>query len=137
MALNDGTGDRIALTMHRSHARREGARGPRLVALVHGLGGSAESSYVLATTVGLLTAGLHVARVDLRGAGVRGLGLRTEAREYVPHMTLLRQARCGPGEFAFSEVPWHAADFALIQSAPRPGGVAYEVIGRWPLAERA
>ena len=75
-----------------------------------------------------------VAHID---SGVRSLGFRTETREYVPHMTLLRRARCGPGEFAFGEVAWRATDFALIQSAPRPDGVAYEVIARWPLAERA
>ena len=68
VSVSDGTGDKLAVTVH--YPRTEPAtNGPYLVALVHGLGGSAESSYVLATTAGLLAAGHHVARVDLRGAG--------------------------------------------------------------------
>ena len=67
-------------------------------------------------------------------AGVRGLGIRTEPRDYVPHMSLLRRAQRAPVGFSFPAVEWRAAEFALIRSAPRPGGVAYEVIARWPLA---
>jgi predicted alpha/beta-fold hydrolase len=74
VGLSDGTGDKVVVAVHRSRPReRAGASrppaAPSLVALVHGLGGSAESSYVVATTAGLLEAGYHVARVDLRGAG--------------------------------------------------------------------
>lgn len=42
------------------------------VLIVHGLGGSAQSDYVLATARGLIAHGFPVARVDLRGAGLSG-----------------------------------------------------------------
>lgn len=68
--LADDTGDRLAVHLHRSPLLPVGESGGGLVALVHGLGGSAESAYVRATTVGLLSAGFNVARIDLRGAGL-------------------------------------------------------------------
>lgn len=62
--MDDGTGDRLAVTVH-SHAGQ--VRG--MVLLVHGLGGSAESVYIRASALALLRAGFDVARVDLRCAG--------------------------------------------------------------------
>jgi predicted alpha/beta-fold hydrolase len=65
--LDDGTGDALAV---RVHWPRNGARPDRpLVLVVHGMGGTIESTYVRATSVGLLRAGYPVARVDLRGVG--------------------------------------------------------------------
>jgi predicted alpha/beta-fold hydrolase len=61
-------GDKLVVQLHRPPGD---ARGP-LVALVHGLGGSAESDYLRASAYGLLGAGFAVARVDLRGAGLSG-----------------------------------------------------------------
>jgi len=64
VAVSDG--DRLVVQLHR-------ARGEAPVAaLVHGLGGSAESDYIRATTFGLVRAGFTVARIDLRGAGLSG-----------------------------------------------------------------
>ncbi|HET9517338.1 MAG TPA: alpha/beta fold hydrolase, partial [Actinoplanes sp.] len=63
-----GHGDRLAVQVHLPNRR---PRGP-IVALIHGLTGSAESEYVRATAHGLLEAGFAVARVDLRGAGLSG-----------------------------------------------------------------
>ena len=71
------------------------------------------------------------ARLD---AGARDLGIRTEARDYVPHITLLRKAERAPAQRDFSEIAWHASEFVLVRSAPRQGVVAYETIGRWALA---
>ena len=70
--LDDGTGDQLRVQLHR--ARRTPDAGPRrgLVVLIHGLGGSAESDYVRASTQGLLAAGFNAARVDLRSAGLSG-----------------------------------------------------------------
>lgn len=50
------------------HLTRRGGRAP-MVLLVHGIGGSSESNYVLRASSALLSAGFHVARIDLRGAG--------------------------------------------------------------------
>ncbi len=65
----DGTGDRISVQIHRSKRPRSQPPIPLLV-LIHGLGGSAESDYVRNAAHGLLQLGFHIARVDLRGAGL-------------------------------------------------------------------
>ena len=65
--LQDGTGDRLLVQVHRPRKRRSGAP---LVMLLHGLGGSSASDYVMATALGFLWAGFPVARVDLRSAGL-------------------------------------------------------------------
>jgi 2'-5' RNA ligase len=70
-------------------------------------------------------------------AGVRDLGLPTESREYVPHITLLRKAQRGPAGNDMTAIEWHATEFMLMRSIPHEGSVAYEVIGHWPLARRA
>lgn len=70
VAVDDGTGDRLSVQVHRARRIPRTGTGPRLVVLIHGLGGSAESSYVRASAQGLLAAGFNVARVDLRSAGL-------------------------------------------------------------------
>lgn len=60
---------------HRLHARawwatENGAIAKRpIVVVVHGIGGSSTSKYVVRSAVALHRAGLHVVRLDLRGAG--------------------------------------------------------------------
>lgn len=66
--LTDGSGDALAVRFHRPLAASDAVARP-VVLLVHGLGGTIESPYVRATTLGLLRAGYPVARVDLRGVG--------------------------------------------------------------------
>ncbi len=108
VGLSDGTGDKIVVAVHHSrrHDQADATRppaAPYLVALVHGLGGSAESSYVVATTAGLLAAGHHVARVDLRGAGrslehSSGLyhaGRTEDLRDVLRVLARLPEATCG------------------------------------------
>lgn len=48
---------------------QEGEKKARAVVLVHGVGGSSESKYVLRAGVSLHRAGYHVIRLNLRGAG--------------------------------------------------------------------
>ena len=43
--------------------------------------------------------------------GMRRLDIRTEARDYVPHITLLRRRKRGPDAFKFSAVEWRATEF--------------------------
>ncbi len=63
--LDDGTGDALVVSVHRSYratdqTSRVTARATRpLVVLVHGLGGTAESDYVRRCAAGLLGAGLQ------------------------------------------------------------------------------
>lgn len=66
--MTDGSGDVLATWIHTSSQHNPAFERP-LVVLIHGLGGTSESVYIRATTWGLLRAGYHVARVDLRGAG--------------------------------------------------------------------
>ncbi|MDB4945618.1 MAG: Hydrolase, alpha/beta fold family functionally coupled to Phosphoribulokinase [Labilithrix sp.] len=70
------TGARDADAHHALHARGwwiTDAQGGRLVrpvvVLVHGIGGSSRSRYVVRAAVALHRAGYHVVRLDLRGAG--------------------------------------------------------------------
>lgn len=67
VAMQDGSGDSLAVRLHRPLSA---ARPDRpIVLVVHGLGGSIDSTYVRATALGLLRAGYSVARIDLRGVG--------------------------------------------------------------------
>jgi predicted alpha/beta-fold hydrolase len=50
------------------HVTARAARGPAVL-LVHGIGGSSDSAYVVRAARALLAEGFHVARIDLRGAG--------------------------------------------------------------------
>lgn len=63
--LDDGEG--LALRVHRPVVAAP--KPLPLVLLVHGMGGSVDSSYVQATALGLLRSGYVVARVDQRGTG--------------------------------------------------------------------
>lgn len=59
-----------------------------------------------------------------------------EQRAYQPHLTLLRNARCGNASLAAPPpVSWKIRDFVLLQSAPHHGVPAYRVLARFPLAE--
>jgi RNA 2',3'-cyclic 3'-phosphodiesterase len=60
-------------------------------------------------------------------------GLRFDERPYVPHITLLRHARRAPANFELPAVAWPVSCFALMESAPRGAGRAYEVLREWPL----
>jgi 2'-5' RNA ligase len=58
---------------------------------------------------------------------------RVDRRPYVPHVTLLRNARRAPAQVACREVVWPVDAFALVESAPNEGGRAYQVLRSWPL----
>lgn len=61
-------------------------------------------------------------------------GFRPERRPYVPHITLLRDARRAPSASAVPETRWPVTRFALVESARREKGPAYEVLRDWPLS---
>jgi 2'-5' RNA ligase len=61
-------------------------------------------------------------------------GFRFDRRPYVPHITLLRDARRAPATAATPAVPWRVHDFALVESVPRERGRVYEVLRDWPLS---
>ena len=57
-------------------------------------------------------------------------GCRADDRPYVPHVTLIRNARRPPQSIALHSPPWRADAFVLAESA----GGRYDVLERWPLA---
>ena len=85
---------------HRLHARawwatEGGAVAKRpIVVVVHGIGGSSASKYVVRSAVAIHRAGLHVVRLDLRGAGASipdapslyHAGLSADLRVVVDHL---------------------------------------------------
>lgn len=60
-------------------------------------------------------------------------GFRLEARAFVPHITLLRKANCKHDALPSEVIEWRVVDFVLVRSVRNQRGVAYEVVGRWPL----
>ena len=103
-------GDVLVVRLHEPLAAPADRRLRPVVLLVHGLGGTADSTYVRASARGLLRAGFPVARVDLRGAGEsaalsRGLyhGGRTEdLRAVLAILAGLPLARGGLAVMGFS-----------------------------------
>ncbi len=67
------------------------------------------------------------------GEALAGTGCSAERREYVPHITLLRNARRPPAEGRFPAIPWPVAEFALVESAQHDRVHVYEVLRKWPL----
>ena len=61
-------------------------------------------------------------------------GFQVDSRPYVPHVTLLRDARRAPADGRFAAIRWPVAELALVESAQRGRGRVYEVVRTWPLA---
>lgn len=72
--------------------------------------------------------------VDRLGQGLSSAGFRFDKRAYVPHVTLLRNARRAPPQAEMPAVAWPIASFALAESVQREKGRAYEVLREWPLS---
>jgi len=62
-----------------------------------------------------------------------GAAFRFDRRPYVPHVTLLRNARRAPAEDRCPDVAWPVDGFALVESSPQERGRAYHVLRSWPL----
>lgn len=74
-----------------------------------------------------------LALVERLEQGLSSAGFRFDKRSYVPHITLLRNARRAPPEFAIPAIAWPVGRFALVESAQRGRGRVYEVLREWPL----
>jgi 2'-5' RNA ligase len=79
--------------------------------------GARETPSALTSLVADLTAALAAA------------GYRFDPRPYVPHVTLVRNARRPPRTADVAAPRWNARDFVLAESA----GGRYDVLARWPL----
>ena len=67
------------------------------------------------------------------GRALQARSFRCDARDYVPHITLLRDARRAPEPYRAATIVWRVAGFALVRSARRDGALGYEIVNRWPL----
>ena len=79
--------------------------------------------------------GLHAAPDHVPGleASLAAAGFAFDRRPYVPHITLVRQARAAEPA-RFDRLDWPCREFVLVQSARAAQGARYEIIGRWGLA---
>ena len=67
-------------------------------------------------------------------AGLSQAGFRVEDRDYVPHVTLLRDARSAPDAVAVDPLPWRVQDIVLVESVRSHGTLRYRPIQRFTLA---
>jgi RNA 2',3'-cyclic 3'-phosphodiesterase len=74
-----------------------------------------------------------VALADRLSVGLKSAGFQLDARAFVPHMTLLRDADCTHAPTMPGPVSWPVTEFVLVASRSSPAGARYEAIGRWPL----
>lgn len=75
----------------------------------------------------------HLALVTALNAALQAAGFPTDAREHVPHVTLLRNTAGGEPPLC-KAVRWPVRDFVLARSHTESTGARYEVIRRWSLA---
>jgi 2'-5' RNA ligase len=73
------------------------------------------------------------ALVSELGRALEPEGFRPERRPYVPHITLIRNARRRPVASAIAPIGWPVSGLALVESVRREKGRAYEVLREWPL----
>jgi len=76
----------------------------------------------------------HFELVGDLNAALQAAGFLVDARPYVPHVTLLRNA-AGGAVPACTPVRWRVSDFVLVKSVTESDGAHYEVIRHWPPGE--
>lgn len=60
-----------------------------------------------------------------------------DARPNVPHVTLVRHARCERVPVLDEPIRWRISEFTLVESFLQPSGARYRILSRWPLCENA
>lgn len=81
--------------------------------------GARETPLALRELVDALRGSLALARIAF------------DAKPFVPHVTLVRDARAGVALPPLQPVRWTVRGFALVESQPAPGGGRYAVRARW------
>ena len=67
--------------------------------------------------------------------GLTAAGFVTEGRPYLPHVTLLRKAKCGDDfPVGGDSIEWSAREFVLVNSTQSTHGSEYKIVGRWNLS---
>lgn len=67
------------------------------------------------------------------GQALQAIGFQCDAREYAPHITLLRGARRAPQSHCAGTIAWRATEFTLTRSARCDGALVYEIVNRCSL----
>jgi 2'-5' RNA ligase len=67
---------------------------------------------------------------ELRDALTRS-AIAFDAKPFVSHVTLLRDARAPGALPALAPIRWEVDGFVLAESSPRPGGGRYEILRAW------
>ena len=70
---------------------------------------------------------LSAAAQELR-KGLAAAGIRFDAKAFVPHVTLLRDARTGEGLPQVAELAWPVRDFVLVSSDRDAAGPLYRIV---------
>ena len=60
-------------------------------------------------------------------------GFRSEARAFVPHVTLIRDARRAPDNLDFAPLPWSVSTLTLVETTREDGKLAYRRLQSWTL----
>ena len=63
---------------------------------------------------------------------VRAAGVEPDQRDYTPHITVARKAKCNGFDPMVEAIAWPVEDFVLVRSQLGQRGSRYEVVGRWP-----
>lgn len=74
--------------------------------------------------------------VDRLRQALVAAGFLFDQRPYVPHVTLLRNARRAPVNGRCAAVAWPVDGLALVESVQRDRGMVYQVLYNWPLNQR-
>jgi RNA 2',3'-cyclic 3'-phosphodiesterase len=64
---------------------------------------------------------------------VKQQGLKTDNREYKPHVTIARKVTQAVVSKETFHIPWHVNSFVLVVSKSTEAGVDYQVIHEWTL----
>lgn len=60
-------------------------------------------------------------------------GFQLDKRPFVPHITLVRKARCNELPTLEQPIRWPVTEFALVESLPQPDEKQYLSLSCWPL----
>ncbi len=66
---------------------------------------------------------------------LRGAGFRPDARDFVPHVTLLRDAKRAPDWQEMAPLTWTVSTMRLVETLRADGKLAYRQVHCWTLSE--
>lgn len=70
---------------------------------------------------------------DALTAQLAETGFGLDEHPFVPHVTLVRNARCDNLPELMHPIHWPVSEFVLVESRLQPSGARYRALDRWPL----